>query len=419
MINKSNKLNAWCWKWHVIAGLITLPFVLLLSVTGALYLLKQDYENLIYSDIKYVTEQGQALSLTSQLALARQSSEGKIKGLVLPQANNQATEFHLAGKGRATNVLYLNPYTGEIIGRINQRDTLMCKIRKLHGELLLDTPGTLIIELVASWFIVLLMTGIYIWWPKPGTGVAGIFTIRTGRSRRLFWRDLHAVIGFWLSVFMLIIIAGGMPWTDVFGSQLKWVQKQTGTGYPGHWRSAKGLSSVRDVGGQSGEGLNLDAIVNQTRNYALPGKITINLPQGEQGVFTVSNRSVWLSDQQVIHIDRYSGQAVKHLTWSDVGILMDLRQVFMRLHQGEYGSWNWWLLLSVALLFTFSTFAGLISYVKRKPVDEWGIPRVPDAFHVSKPLIGLVVFLGLLFPMFGISIVVIVSMQKISLPRSA
>ena len=33
-------LNSWLWKWHFIAGLISLPFVFLLAVTGGIYLFK-------------------------------------------------------------------------------------------------------------------------------------------------------------------------------------------------------------------------------------------------------------------------------------------------------------------------------------------------------------------------------------------
>lgn len=420
MLQKSLQLNSFLWKWHVIAGLITLPFVLLLTVTGTIYLFKQDFENQIYSDIKYVEVTGKQLSLTQQLSRANAHTDGKIAALVLApehaseqqhQSTIPATEFHVVGRGRASNALYVNPFTGEITGQVNQRDTLMYKIRKLHGELLLDKPGTLLIELVASWFIVLLITGIYIWWPTGKTKAGGTFSVRRRGHKRTFWRDVHAVFGFWLSIFLLIIIAGGMPWTEVFGSQLKWVQKQTNTGYPSHWRNAKGLSSdltrVSSEKTNTPEKLDIESVITLTKSYQLEGKITIKLPQKDTGVFTISNRSKWLEDQQVIHIDQYSGAIVKHLTWKDVGILMELRQVFMRLHQGEYGSWNWWFLLGVALLFTISTSAGIFSYLKRKPKSSWGIPPVPNSFKASISIMLIIAALGVLFPLFGGSVLLL------------
>lgn len=35
---KQKNLNRWLWKWHVIGGLISLPFLFLLATTGAIYL---------------------------------------------------------------------------------------------------------------------------------------------------------------------------------------------------------------------------------------------------------------------------------------------------------------------------------------------------------------------------------------------
>ena len=54
----NTKLNKWLWKWHFIAGLILLPFILLLSVTGVIYLFKAQYEAPIYKPVKEVAAQG-------------------------------------------------------------------------------------------------------------------------------------------------------------------------------------------------------------------------------------------------------------------------------------------------------------------------------------------------------------------------
>ena len=41
---KNVKLNAWLWKWHFIAGVISLPFIILLSITGGIYLFNASYQ---------------------------------------------------------------------------------------------------------------------------------------------------------------------------------------------------------------------------------------------------------------------------------------------------------------------------------------------------------------------------------------
>ena len=51
--------------------------------------------------------------------------------------------------------------------------------------------------------------------------------MRLKQGKRILFRDLHTVLGFWVSLLLLLTLAGGFPWTDVFGANLKWVQKLT------------------------------------------------------------------------------------------------------------------------------------------------------------------------------------------------
>lgn len=404
----SSQFNRWLWKWHVIAGLLSLPFVILLTITGAIYLFKADLNNIIYENIKFVEVPvtTKALSLSLQENAVKAYTQQPIIKLFISLESNEATGFQVKSHDRTAHIVYVNPYTAKITGDIKQTDTLMYTIRKLHGELLLNKPGTLLVELVASWFVVLLITGLVIWFPLKKISLGGFFTIRLKSSKRLMWRDLHAVFSFWISIILLIIIAGAMPWTDVFGSQLKWVQKQTNSGYPMLWRKNTTLESS-----MLGSKLSLDDMIKIANKQQLLGKITMKLPLSDQGVFSVSNRSFWLSDQQVLHIDQYSGAIIKKLTWQDVGFLMEVRQVFMRLHQGEYGRANWWILLGTCLLFFTASVGGVMSYLTRRPSGQLGLPQVPEAFKVGYIVLFIIGGLGVVFPLFGLSVVLIILIQ--------
>ena len=408
---KSKQLNQWLWKWHVIAGLACLPVVALLCATGSIYLFKDNFNNYRYQDARFVEapSSSQIAPYQQQLEAAEASSEHSIMSVTLPNHPEQASSFREHAKGHSRNLIYVNPYTAEVSGTYQQRESLMYTVRKLHGELLLGDAGSLVVELVASWFIVLALTGIYIWWParsftdKQGNiRKGGFFTIRRTNGKRFFWRDMHAVIAFWMSLFLLIILAGGMPWTTLFGDNLKWVQKQTDTGYPKHWRNSKGLSS--DINSSAATtSLSLDHIVSIAQAQNLDGEVSIKLPKDEKGVYSIANRSLWLEHQKVIHVDQYSGDVIKSLNWSQVGILMDLRQVFMRLHQGEYGKANLVVVLIVALSFLVATIASLTSYFLRKSSGAWGIPKPPESFRPGALLMTMIMGLAILFPAFGIS----------------
>ena len=416
-MKKQKNVNRWFWKWHIIAGLFTIPFILLLSVTGIIYLFKEQYNNAVYDSYRFVEVPAKpelyAIDYNQQLIAASAVADHHIHEVILPKEPTQATAFRMHGKkgDHTRNLIYVNPYTAEVIGQVNQRDTLMYKVRKLHGELLLNKYGSYVVEFVASWFLVLIATGLYVWWPSKrfkDAGLAGFFTVRTQKGKHILFRDLHAVGGFWLSLVLVVMLAGGMPWTEFFGDQLKWVQSQTDTGYPKNWNRSNGLTSS-----VQGQAMDLNQMVAAAQAQQLEGTITLKLPLQEDGVLLVNNDSFLLRDQRVVHIDQYSGNVVKELQWNDVGILMELRLLAMKFHQGEYGLVNKLFVLLVVLTFAITTAAGLVSYLIRRPKGRWGLPKVPSDFTVGYGLIAIIVVAGVMFPLFGASVVLIVAVNGI------
>ncbi len=401
MFKKDHKLNQWLWKWHFIAGLISLPIVIILAITGGIYLFKDTYEAPKQAHIKTVEVKGEALSYQKQWQLAKPLLHKAPNTMVIPTKADQATAF-TSGMFSHKNSVYVNPYKGEVTGRISPKDSNMYTVRKLHGELLLGQFGTKIVELVASWLFVLIITGIYVFWPGKKEGIKGFFKIRFKQGKRILFRDLHAVFGFWISILLLMTLAGGMPWTDVFGDNFKWLQKVTKTGFPKTWH-ARGLKS--NVEGQA---ISLDDMVDLAKTMNLKGEVSIGLPKDEKGVYSIYNTTFDLGAQKRFHFDQYSGEQLVNHNWEDVGILMRGRMWFMAFHQGQFGTWNWIVMICVAVLLAFISIAALISYIKRKPAKKWGTPKVPAQFKAGYGVIALIVLLGIVFPLFGASVLVIV-----------
>lgn len=404
-MKKNRQLNQWLWKWHFIAGLISLPFIILLSITGGIYLFKADYEAPKHKNIKEVVVQGAPISLQQQWEIANKNAIKKPNTMILTSAANQATEF-ISGRFGGKSSLYVNPYSGDVSGEIITRDTNMFKIRKLHGELLTGKFGTKIVELIASWMVVLILTGLYVWWPDHNRKIKGVFIPRTNEGKRTFYRDIHAITGFWISGLLLLILAGGFPWTDVVGENFKNLQKITNTGYPDTWKGHHLQSKDK------GNALTLDQMVAKAENLHLPGTVMIHLPKDPKSVFSVSNINPSdLNTQKKVHFNQYSGKQILSNNWSDVGILMRGRMWVMAFHQGEFGAWNWWLMLLTTIALTIMSISALISYIMRKRKGNWGIPKVPVTFRIGY---GIMIFIGILaivFPLFGISLLLIISTE--------
>lgn len=404
-MKKNEKLNKWLWKWHFIAGLVSLPFVLLLSVTGLIYLFKDDFEAPKHKDIKEVVIEGNPVSFQEQWDIANEKAVKKPNSMVVPTSGNQATEF-ISGRFDGKTSFYVNPYQGTSSGEIIPKNTIMFKIRKLHGELLMGTWGTKIVELIASWMIVLIITGLYVWWPAGKEKVKGFIIPRFNVGKRTFFRDLHAVSGFWMSILLLIVLAGGLPWTDVFGSSFKWLQDVTNTGYPLTWDGKHLNSEV------IGKPLTLDQMVAIAKEQNLPGDVTISFPKSAKGIFSVSNEHFSnQQEQKMIHFDQYTGKQLLKHDWSDVGFLMRGRMWVMAFHQGQFGKWNWALMIFIALILTVMSISAITSYLLRKQKGNWGVPKVPSKFKVGYGIITILSILAIVFPLFGISLIFIIIIE--------
>ncbi|WP_236979518.1 PepSY-associated TM helix domain-containing protein [Membranihabitans maritimus] len=400
-MKKHKNTYQWLWKWHFIGGIIALPFIIILAVTGIIYLFKDAYEKPIYKDVKEVSIGNERVSYDRQWELAKESAVAPPHTMLLPQTNNEATEF-VSGRFARESSIYIDPYKNLVTNEIISSETDMFQVRKLHGELLTGKFGTKIVELVASWMVVLLLSGLYLFWPRNnGGGIKSFFRIRRNGNKRIFYRDLHAVMGFWSSLLILLILAGGLPWTDIFGNNFAWLQKKTNAGYPKEWNGQFFESTPIGVP------LSLDDMAEIANKENLTGEVGITLPQNPTAVFSVSNTTPDLSHRKMIHFDQYSGKMVKELSWKDVGPMIQGRMWVMEFHQGHFGWWNWLLVLFTAIGILVLSIAALISYIKRKKRGSWSIPRTSKDLKVGKGVIISIILLGIILPLFGLSIIVI------------
>src|SRR3546814_11759841 len=88
---------------------------------------------------------------------------------------------------------------GRVIGSADPERRISAWLSAIHGSLLIGRAGGLIVELAASWAIVMILTGLYLWWPR-GRGLAGVVWPRLSLGGRAALRVLPAGPGFWVPV---------------------------------------------------------------------------------------------------------------------------------------------------------------------------------------------------------------------------
>ena len=412
------------WRWHFYAGLLVLPFLIALSLTGALYLFDDELDALIHSDLKRVEVQQAtqpAASLVSSALREHPGTPVKYTSPATPRSSAEVTVNSLTGERLA---VYVNPYTAEVLGALDDRGTVMWTVRYLHSFKFFGQTPRKLIEIAAGWSILLVATGIYLWWPRNGSG--GVVSVRGKPKSRVFWRDLHAVLGIFIGGFIVFLAITGMPWSGVWGGQVNQWANGNNFGYPAGVRVEVPMSNayLSDQGSTSwsleqarvpestppavpAPRIGLNNAVAQLEALGLQQGYTVNLPNTAAGVYTGSIYPDDLTQQRVIHLDQYSGEPLLDMSYADYGPLGRWLEFGINVHLGqEFGLTNQLFLLAVCIAIIVMCVAAGVMWWKRRPSGAMGVPPLPTDKRVFRGLIALLVIGGVLFPLVGASLIV-------------
>ena len=201
-------------KIHRILGLVTGLVVFVVSITGCLWVFKEEIES-FYDDYKYVTPQEQAFLPASTIKnLAEQVIPNRtIHGVIYGQPN-EAIEvvFYEAEPEVFYHSVYLNPYNGAFIKQIDNDAGFFGFVLKGHLRLWLpDAIGSRVVSYSILLFLFILISGLFLWWPRNNKNwkqrLKLDWNAKTRWKRKNF--DLHTVVGFYVSAFGLIFAFTG------------------------------------------------------------------------------------------------------------------------------------------------------------------------------------------------------------------
>ncbi|MFJ3482932.1 PepSY-associated TM helix domain-containing protein [Pseudomonas sp. NPDC090202] len=439
------------WRWHFYAGLFVAPFMILLALTGMIYLFKPQLDSLMYSDLLTVKPAHHLLTADEQQQRVLEAYPHVAVSKYLPPVNAESSaQFVVKQDGREVN-LFLDPYSGKVLGAQDAQNNLQAIARKLHGELMVGTVGDRLVELAAGWGIVLVVSGLYLWWPR-GRSAAGVLWPRLNARGRLIWRDLHAVTGFWGSVALLFMLLSGMTWTGMWGK----VYADVWNTFPAAmWndvpKSAKqagelNTASVQTVpwalentpmpvssgdhaehmnhGGMSAApaspSITLQRVVDIASERKIEPGYSITAPKSADGVFTVSVFADDPRNDATLHVDQYSGKVLADVRYSDYSTVSKATELGVMLHEGKMFGWlNQLVILFICLMVLLSSVSGIVIWWKRRPQNGFGVPPLRHDLPRWKVATGVMLILGVAFPLVGISMLAVWLLDRIALSRFA
>jgi uncharacterized iron-regulated membrane protein len=412
------------WRWHFYAGLFVIPFVLLLSLTGAVYLFKPQtdrWEERAFRDVPAA----RAASPIAQVRAAQTAFPGaRFDSYRLPERPGDATMIHLAlADGGMRDVFVARD--GRVLGSLDPDARISAVVARIHGNLLIGRVGDWLVELAASWAVVMIATGLYLWWPKDrrgGRGLAGVLWPRP----RAGLRDLHAVTGFWVAGLALVLLLSGLPWAGTWGAAFKavrtelgWIRSapdwKIGAAGPHGQHDHRAMAEATPV--EPALAL-LPGLVARAEAEALAFPVLVKPPNGSAAPHWVikseaQNRPL----QRTLAFDAGTGREVSRSGFADKHPIDRVVGYGIAWHEGQLFGWVNQLigLFTAGALITLAVTSFLI-WRRRRPVGTLGAPP-PVRAGAVRGVTAIVAGFGLLLPMLGLSLLALLLLEWLVLRR--
>lgn len=419
------------WRWHFYAGLFVVPFILLLSLTGAIYLFKPQIDRWEERDWR-----GLSIAHTISADAQVQAALAKVPGATfntyrIPENAGDAAIVKLMTPAKGTLELVVSPQ-GKVLATVDPETRITPTIARIHGSLMMGLPGGLLVELAANWAIIMIFSGLYLWWPR-GRGAAGVLWPRLGMGRRTFWRDIHAVTGFWVAGLALVLLFSGLPWTDGWATGFRWVRSEMGwSGGPQNWKGGIELHAAHDHAAMLAHQamsapparITLSEIVEKAKAENMPFPAIIQ-PPNAAGRFGPPNGNVWklTSEAQnrplvrTVLYDPNTGAVSGRSEFRDKHVIDRVINYAIAWHEGQLlGPLNQLVgVLTAAALITLS-ISGIVMWWRRRPSGSLGAPSRPPERR-TKIIVALVLVFSLFLPLLLLSLLPIALVDKIVMRR--
>ncbi|MDB5972416.1 MAG: PepSY protein [Hydrocarboniphaga sp.] len=414
------------WRWHFYAGLFCIPFVLWLATSGAIYLFKPQIEAWIDRPFDSLAIIGAPASARAQVDAATAALPGsRLLAYELPPGPQSAVRVLLKYAGEDYRV-YVHPRSLQILKLVREDSRPMRVISQLHGNLLIGDRGSFLVELAASWAIVMIVSGLFLWWPRGASGLGGVLYPRLGGGRR-FWRDLHGVVGFWVSAFALFLLLSGLPWTKFWGGNLK-AARQFGNDvvlrqdWPGGGNAAAAGEHDHgphpDAAPEGSGGDALDRVIASVAALHLAPPVLIAPPSRGALSWTARSDAQNRPLRVTLSIDGASGAILQRQDFSQRALLDRIIGTGVAAHEGQLFGWlNQLLGLLTALGLITLCVSALAMWWKRRPAAVLGAPPPAAAAHLAWSFTAVLCALGLLLPMLGLSLIAVLAIERLLLRR--
>lgn len=316
---------------HRWLGIVLGVIFLVIGVTGSALVFYREINSWLNPRLMQVLPQGESLDIEVLIKNVHSAFPNyPIHSIVFPRDPSGIYQMALALPQDEWLDVFLNPYTGAILGTQQWGHTLMSFIYSLHMSLLIKQGGDRLVGFCGLLLLVLAISGLVVW-PGWRNWVFGL-GMRWKAPAPLLNYDIHKVAGVFSALFLLLIAAtgAGMVFTSEFQSLTYWLTNTPPITQP----------TSTAIANQAPP-LSLANIL-RTAEASLPeGKTTLLLlPHDADGVFEVYKKlpqDIDYFGNSKVYIDRYSGKVLRVDNILTAPLAAKISNALLSLHNGTSG----------------------------------------------------------------------------------
>ncbi|MBU1345640.1 MAG: PepSY domain-containing protein [Alphaproteobacteria bacterium] len=415
------------WRWHFYAGLLVLPILMLMALTGGIYLFRAEIEDAVYRPMNAVSATATPVSADRWAASARSAGEGEIASVLMPERPHRAVRFTIRRPDQSQAFVFVDPADARVTG-VTQAGGITETIKRIHSLEIVGRWGNLLVEVVAGWAMILVATGIFLWWPRRRE--AGVVAIKA-RSGRPFWRDLHAVTGLYTGAVIFFLAFTGMPWSGVWGEAILGQMRASDLGRPiappaaSPWEHVEHKADAPQGVGWTMEGVglstpmhhaapSLERVIQTATTADLARPWLISVPASSDLAWTVARQPAQVEDTRTLYIDGVSGQTRADIRYGEFGWGAKAFEWGIATHQGtQYGQINRFVMLGGCIAVWLLGISAIVMWWKRRPKGRLAAPPGPPGPRAKTAVLAIVLPLAILYPLTGLSLIVAVGLDRL------
>ena len=203
---------------------LSVPFgiiITLICFSGAMLIFEPEITRSIKSDVYYVSSSdGEPIPMGELMETVKATlpDSVSITGVTVFSDKDRTYQVNLSKPRRAS--LFVDPYSGQITGKY-ERIGFFSTMFKLH-RWLLDSAnphgdgvkvGKLLVGISTLIFVIVLITGVIIWWPRARKNLRRSLSISFKDGWRGIWKGLHVAGGMYALIFVLAMSLTGLTWS--------------------------------------------------------------------------------------------------------------------------------------------------------------------------------------------------------------